>query len=153
MASSRKFTPRGSWFALGTHLLLTLLTLCLFFETLRLLTFTSATPINHLGQRRDDSGSDDLSIYQGFIDTSIDTGDNSKRDFGENVKAAFDDLSNSIKSIFNPSGEQKTPVEAVSEYAYDALNHLMPLKELKEAFEKSYGKMRHSGDKKADDEK
>lgn len=152
MSSIRRPTPRGSWFAIGTRLLLTLLTLCLFFEILRLLTFTSATPINHLAQRRDDSGSTDASIYPGVIDTSIHTDDNSERDFGENIKAAFGDLGNSVKSIFNPSGQQKTPVEAVSEYAYNALNHIIPLKELKEAFVKSYGKIAHSDNKKADDD-
>ena len=149
MASIKKFTPRGSWFAFGAHLLLTLLTLCLFLETLRLLTFTSATPINNLAHRRDDSASNDASMFPDVIDSSIKPSEISTRDLGDSLM----DFGNKIMSIFEPSDKTKSPVEAVSEHAYNELRHQIPLKELKEAFEKSYGKMRHSGDKKADDEK
>jgi hypothetical protein len=185
MASNRALTPRGSPLAFGAHLLLTLLTLCLIFEILRLLTFTSATPINHLAQRGDDSGPDGPSTYYDIIDTTVKTSGNPKRDFHdrlnsafedlgnttksifdpdldldknskrdvvESFKGAFDDLGNTIKSIFHPSDKKDTPVEAVSEYAYEQLNHQIPLKDLKEAFKKTYGKMKHSGNKQADDE-
>lgn len=183
MASSRVRTPSGSGFTFGAHLLLTLLTLCLIFEIIRLINFTSATPINHSVQRHEDSGSDGPSPYYGVIDTTIKTSgnlkrnfrdslnsafddlgnttksifapdidldENSKRDVVESFKAAFNDLGDTIKNIFHPS--DKTPVEAVSEYAYDQSNHQVPLKDLKKAFEKTYSKMTHSGNKQADDD-
>lgn len=148
MASIERSTPRGSWSAFGTHLLLALLTLCLFFEILRLLTFTSATPNNHLAHRRDDYGSNDASMYHGVIHPSIKPSEISKRDLGDSLM----EFGNKIMSIFDPSDNTKTPVEAVSEHAYDELKHQIPLKELTEAFERSYGKMTHSGNKKADDD-
>jgi len=152
MTPNRTSKPRGSWFAIGTHLLLTLLTLCLIFEILRLLTFTSATPVTHLAQRRDDTGPNDPSMYQGVIDHIIGSSESSKRDFLGDFTGAFDDFGKSVKNIFHPDGGKKTPVEVVAQYAYDELNHQIPLKDLKEAFKKRYGKMKHSGDKQTDDE-
>ena len=137
MASNRGITPRHSPFAFGIHLLLILLTLCLFFEILCLLTFTSATPIYHLTQRHDDFGSSDASIYHDLIDSSIVASENSKRDFGENVKAAFEDLGDTFKNIFNPGGDKKIPAEYVSEYAHNELHHQIPLDKLKEGFERT----------------
>lgn len=139
-------------FAFGAHLLLTLLTLCLFFEILRLLTFTSATPINHLAQRRDDSGPSDGSIHHGITNWGVESSEISVRDFGENVKAAFEDLGNTVKSIFNPQGDKKTPVKAVSEYAYDELDHHISLKELTGSFEKYYSAMKHSDHQMSDED-
>jgi hypothetical protein len=185
MASSKERSTRGSRFAVGAHLLLTLLNLCLIFVILRFLTFTSANPINHLAQRRDDSGPDDPSTYHGMVDTTIKTSENPKRDFGDSLNSAFedlgnttksifdpsinldekskrdfgddfwatlDDVGNSIKSTFHPSEKKETPVEAVSEYAYNELNHQIPLKDVKKAFEKTNREMKHSGNKQADDD-
>lgn len=152
MTSNRRFAPRGSLLTFSTHLLLTLLTLCLLFEILRLLTFTSATPIKDLTHRRDDSGPNDASIYQGLIDSGIESSETSKRDFGENVKAAFEDLGDTVKSIFNPGRDKKTPAEYVSEYAYNELDHQIPLQQLKESFEKKYNSMKHSDHQMSDED-
>jgi len=147
MASNRGVTPRNSPFAFGTHLLFTLLTLCLFFEILRLLIFTSATPIN----RRDDFGPNDASMHHGPTDWGADSS-LSQRDFGENVKAAFEDLGDSVKKIFNPGGDKKSPAEYVSEYAYNELDHQIPLEQLKESFEKTYKSMKHSDHQMSDED-
>ena len=152
MAFRSEITPRRSLFALGAHLLLALLNLCLLFEILRLLTFTSATPINHLSQRRNAFGSNDDSGYQGLIDTGIELSENYKRDLGEYIKAAFEDLGDSVKSIFNPEGDKKTPAQAVSEYAYDELDHHLSLQELTDSFEKNYSAMRHSDHQMSDED-
>lgn len=152
MAPNRRFAPRGSLLTFSTNLLLTLLTLCLFFEILRFLTFTSAAPIKVLTQRPDDSGPNDASIYQGLIDSDIESSETSKRDFGENVKAAFEDLGDTVKSIFNPKGDKKTPAEYVSEYAYNELDHQIPLEKLKESFEKTYKSMKHSDHQVSDED-
>lgn len=152
MAPNRRFAPRGSLLTFSTNLLLTLLTLCLFSEILRFLTFTSATPIKDLTKRPDDSGLNDASIYQGLIDSGIESSETSRRDFGEIVKAAFEDLGDTVKSIFNPKGDKKTPAEYVSEYAYNELDHQIPLEKLKESFEKTYKSMKHSDHQMSDED-
>jgi len=91
-------------------------------------------------------------MYQGVIDHIIGSSESSKRDFLGDFTGAFDDFGKSVKNIFHPDGGKKTPVEVVAQYAYDELNHQIPLKDLKEAFKKRYGKMKHSGDKQTDDE-
>jgi hypothetical protein len=63
MASSQAIALRGSPFAFGAHLVLSLITLCMVFDILSLPTFASAIPINHLAHRRDDSGSTEPSVY------------------------------------------------------------------------------------------
>lgn len=74
MAFNRGITPRNSPIASGARVLLTLLTLSLFFEILRLLTLTTATPISHLTQRHDDFGLKDAFIYHpGLVDTSAES--------------------------------------------------------------------------------
>src|SRR3954468_2909278 len=100
MASRRGFAPRDSPLAFGAHLLLTLLTLCLFSEILRLATFTSAVPTNHLARRREDSGGpNDPRIYRGSIEPCIESSETSKRDFDVDFGAAFDDLGSTMHSI------------------------------------------------------
>ena len=178
MASNKIFTPRDSPLAFGAHLLLTLLTLCLFFEILRLATFTSAIPTRRLAHHREDSGGpNDPRIYRGSVEPSIASSENSKRNPDVDFGATFDDLGSTINSIVHPNmsssenserdvGEDvhntisdfgatisrffgsddkhKTPVDFVSEYAYDKLHHHISLEDLKKSFKKNYDAMTHS---------
>lgn len=152
MASNRRSSPRGSPFALGTHLLLTLITLYLFFEILRLPTSTSAVPINHLACRRDDSGTNDAPTYHAATDSSVGPMDHLERDVGEDIKTTFKDIGIKIKNVFVPEGDKKTTINFVAEYADDELDHHIPIKELKESFKKNYGEMKHSDNKMSDED-
>lgn len=61
-------------------------------------------------------------------------------------------MGDTVKSIFDPGGNKKTPAEYVSEYAYNELDHQIPLKKLKESFEKTYNSMKHSEHRMSDED-
>lgn len=148
LAFNRGLKPRHSPSGFNTHLLLTLLALFLFFEILRLPTLTSAIPIDHVARRRDDSGPNDPSIYNDAIDSSVDSSEYFKRGVGEDIKTTFQDMGHKIKSFFVPAAQRQTPVEFVSKYAYDELDEHVPLKKLKEKFEKNYDGIDNKEDEK-----
>jgi hypothetical protein len=148
MATCRGLPPHCSLSRLVLHLLFTLLTLCLFFEILRLATFTSASPVNQLTQRREISALNDPSLYRGATDNSI----ASKRGtVGEDISNTFDDIVDKVKDVFKPADEKDTTaVDIVSEYAYDQVDHQIPLERLKQAFGKLHDDMERSGNETAE---
>jgi uncharacterized protein YpuA (DUF1002 family) len=113
--------------------LLTLLTLCLFFEILRLPTFTSAIPINRLARRCDDSESKDPSTCHGTIDSSVDPNEHFERDTGDDIKTVFHDTGTKIKNVIIPEDQKKTSVEFVTEYADAELDHHIYANPIREA--------------------
>jgi hypothetical protein len=61
-----------------------------------------------------------------------------ERDTGEDPKKKFKDFGVSTGSQIVSEGNKETAVNWISEYAYDQLDHHVPLEKLKERFEKSY---------------
>lgn len=117
------------------------LALCLFCVIFRLAPIASVVPVTHMTQRRDASGSNDPSLYQ----------DSKRRNVGDDISNTFHDMVGKVKDVFLPSDDKKmTAVEVVSEYAYDELDHDVPLDKLKAVFEKLHEKMGH-GNNRTDD--
>lgn len=147
MATSRGLMPRRSS-RFVAHLFLTLITLCLFCDILRLGPSASAVPVTHLTHRRDVSDSHDQSLYHGAVDPSEGS---KRRNLGDDISNTFHDAVDKVKNVFKPSDDKKmTAVEVVAEYAYDELDHGVGLKKLQESFQKLHDDMEH-GNNKTDD--
>lgn len=147
MATSRGLMPRRSS-RFVAHVFLTLITLCLFCDILRLASFTSAVPVTQLKHRRDVSGPNNPSISHGAVASR--DGPN-RRNVGDDISNTFHDVVDKFKDVFKPSDDKKmTAVEVVAEYAYNELDHGVELKKLQENFKKLHDDMEH-GDNKTDD--
>lgn len=130
------------------HLSLTLITLCLFCDILRLAPSASAVSVTHLTHRRDVSGTNNPSLNHGALSPSEGS---KRRNVGDDISNTFNDVFDKVDDVFKPSDDKKmTAVEMVSEYAYIELDHGIEFKKLQESFQKLHDGMEH-GDNKTDD--
>jgi hypothetical protein len=148
MSNCRCTTTRRSPSRFIVDLLNTLIILGMYLQILLLATFTSASPT----QRREISALNDPTLYHGAIDSTRGTSELFKRGtVGDDISNTFDDIFNKVKDVFTPDDDKKTTaVDIVSEYAYDQVDHGIPLEGLKKAFGKLYDDMERGGNETAE---
>jgi hypothetical protein len=152
MSNCRCTTTRRSLSRFIVDLLITLIILGLYLQILRLATFTSASPVDRLSQRREISALSDPSLYHGAVDSTRGPSELSKRGtICEDISNTFEDIVNKVKDVFKPADDKDTTaVDIVSEYAYDELDHGIALEDLKKAFGKLYDDMERGGNETAE---